>query len=231
MKTSLHALSRTEPAVWLFIRLVLGIEWLRAGWEKIGDPGWTVQPAGRAVEGFLNGAIAKSTAGRYPEVPHWFHSLANDVFLPNADLLAYLVSFGQLSVGLGLILGGLTRIAALSGVTMNMLFLWSGTSATNPPMLLLGVAVVLLGTRAGEYGLDRWLLPALRSVAATRVRAALRAGVALAAVLLAGWLALIATHTGIWLASLLIAGAAGMAALLRAPGGPQRVDIGEGPRR
>lgn len=230
MTTSLHALSRTEPAVWLFIRLVLGIEWLRGGWEKIGDPGWTAQPAGRAVEGFLNGAIAKSTAGRYPEVPHWFHSLANDVFLPNADLLAYLVSFGELLIGLGLILGGLTRVAALSGVMMNMLFLWSGTSATNPPMLLLGVAIVLLGTHAGEYGLDRWLLPALRSVAAMRVRTALRAGVVLATVLLAGWLALVATHTDTWLVALLIAGVAGAAALLRAPGGPQHADVGEGPR-
>ena len=225
MIATLRPVSRLEPAGWLFIRLALGFEWLRGGWEKIGDAGWTAAPAGRAVEGFLNGAIGKSTAGRYPEVPHWFHNLATDVFLPNAEPLAYLVAFGELLIGLGLIFGGLTRLAALGGVTMNMLFLWSGTSATNPPMLVLGLAIVLLGARAGEYGLDRWLLPALRAVAPARERSVVRIGVVLAAVLLWGWLALVAGHPRMWLAALLIAGAAATIAALvpaararRAPG-------------
>lgn len=206
-----------EPTLWLFIRLAIGVEWLRGGWEKLGDPGWTAAPVGSAVEGFLNGAIAKSTAGRYPEVPHWFHNLATDVLLPNSQALAYLVVLGELLVGLGLILGGLTRVAALGGVTMNMMFLWSGTSATNPPMLLLGLAIVLLGSRAGEYGLDRWLAPALRSASLVARTGGFVAAVA--AVVLVGWLALIATDARTWLAAALIAGATGTLAVLRAPRG------------
>ena len=27
------------PAFWLFVRLILGWEWLRAGWDKLGDSG------------------------------------------------------------------------------------------------------------------------------------------------------------------------------------------------
>lgn len=187
------------PAVWLFVRLVLGIEWARGGLEKIGEPGWTAAPVGKAVAGFLNGAIAKSTQGQYPEVPHWFHTLAQDVFLPNAEPLAYLVAFGELLVGIGLIVGGLTRIAGLFGVAMNLMFLWSGTSATNPPLLVLGLAVVLVGNDAGAYGLDRWLLPWLRLLWGPRLQRAGEIAVVGAGLLVGAWLALIASNSSTWL--------------------------------
>ena len=87
-----HAtLWRFEPGAWLFVRLVLATEWVRGGWGKIGDLGWTALPVGAAVDGFLNGAIEKSTAGPHPEVPHWYHNLIEDVFLP-ADPFADLVA-------------------------------------------------------------------------------------------------------------------------------------------
>lgn len=196
---------KLAPAGWLFVRLVVGIEWVRGGWDKIGDPGWTASPVGAAVEGFLNGAIAKATQGQYPEVPHWFHNLAQDVFLPKAELLAYLVAFGELLVGIGLIVGGLTRLAAFFGVTMSLMFLWAGTSATNPPMLVLGLAIVLIGTNAGAYGLDRWLLPLLRSLAGPRLQLVGAAIVVAAVVLAAAWLALIASDTRTWLIAAAIA--------------------------
>lgn len=197
--------SEFVPAGWLFIRLVLGIEWLRGGWEKLGTPGWTAAPVGKAVGGFLNGAIAKSTQGQYPEVAHWFHDLAQDVFLPNVHLLAYLVSVGEILIGVGLIIGGLTRIAAVFGVAMNAMFLWAGTSSANPQMLLLGLAVALLGGRAGEYGLDRWLLPWLAGLVGRRVVAAVDIVIRIGSAVVAAWLAWIAVTQTIWLAAAAVA--------------------------
>lgn len=187
------------PAGWLFVRVALGIEWIRGGWEKIGDPGWTAAPVGKAVEGFLNGAIAKSTVGRYPEVPHWFHNLAQDVFLPNAELFTYLVAFGELLVGLALLLGALTRVAAFFGVTMNATFLWAGTSSANPQMMLLGLAIVLAGRRAGAYGVDRWLMP--RGAKLLGARASNAVGIVVLAGLVAAvaWLVWISVTPLIWL--------------------------------
>ncbi|MCC6238088.1 MAG: DoxX family protein [Dehalococcoidia bacterium] len=153
---------RFEPGAWLFVRLVLAVEWVRAGWEKVGDPGWTASPTGAAVEGFLRGAIEKSTAGAHPEVPHWYHDLIEDVFLPNTDLFAYLVSYGELLVGIALAIGLLTRVAALAGVTMNLAFLWAGITSTNPPMVLLGLGLVFFGHRPGRFGVDGRLFPWLR---------------------------------------------------------------------
>ncbi len=196
---SRSALRASVSTGWLFIRLVLGIEWARAGWEKIGDPGWTADPEGAAVEGFLGGAIAKATAGEHPEVQHWFHDLAEDFFLPNADIFAYLVAYGELLVGVALIVGFLTRLSVLFGMAMNMAFLFAGTSSSNPQMLVLGFALFAVGAGAGEYGLDRWVLPALtRRVRPSIVDAGAMAAI-VAAAGFAGWLAWITTDTGTWL--------------------------------
>ena len=139
------------PEAWLFARLVLGIEWMRASFEKIGDPGWTGAPVGGAVQGFLQGAVAKS-GGDHPEVQHWFQTLTDKVFLPNADILAYLVAYGELLVGIALIVGFLTRISVLFGVAMNLAFLFAGTTSTNPQMLVLGLAIASFGASAGILG-------------------------------------------------------------------------------
>ncbi len=202
---SMTAVRRLLPAGWLFVRLVLGIEWLRAGWEKIGDPGWTDEPRGGAVEGFLRGAIAKSTEGEHPEVQHWFHNLADDFFLPNADVFAFLVAYGELLVGIALLAGFLTRLSVLFGAAMNLTFLFAGTTSTNAPMLILGIAMAALGAGAGTYGLDRWVLPWLERAARPRLVDAGASVAVAAAAGFAAWLAWIATDTSTWVAAMAVA--------------------------
>jgi thiosulfate dehydrogenase [quinone] large subunit len=198
-------LSGLVPAGWLFLRLVIGFEWMRAGWEKVGDAAWTEAPRGAAVEGFLNGAVAKSATGDHPEVHGWFATLSEDLFIPNATLLAYLVAYGELFVGMALVLGVLTRFAALAGVTMNLAFLWAGTTSTNPSLMLIGLGVVVLGARAGELGVDRWLMPRLTGVVGHEIvrvgrYAAVTAGVAFLALM-----ALAASDTQTWLVAAAVA--------------------------
>lgn len=125
--------------------------------------------------------------------------------MPNADVFAYLVAYGELLVGIALILGFLTRLSVLPGVAMNLAFLFAGTTSTNPQMLILGLALAGLGAGAGAYGLDRWVLPLLKEKAgpgAIRI-----AAVSAAAVcgLIVAWLAWITTDAEAWLGGALIA--------------------------
>ena len=73
------------------------------------------------------------------------------------------VMAGELLVGLGLglVFGALTGIAAFGGSLMNWSFLMAGTVTTNPLMFGLLVLVVLAWKNAGYYGLDHYLLPKL----------------------------------------------------------------------
>ncbi len=46
---------------------------------------------------------------------------------------------------------------------MNLAYLFAGTSGQNPQMLLVEAAIVVAGGAAGYYGLDRYVLPAIRA--------------------------------------------------------------------
>ena len=72
-----------------------------------------------------------------------------------------LIAFGETAVGLGLIVGAFTGVAAVSGAFMNLNFLLAGSASTNPVLLLLGFLLVMAWKTAGYIGLDRFLLPLL----------------------------------------------------------------------
>ncbi|OHA92165.1 MAG: DoxX family protein [Candidatus Zambryskibacteria bacterium RIFCSPLOWO2_02_FULL_51_21] len=144
--------------VWLIIRLYVGYAWLMAGWEKLLNPAWTGEHAGAAVTGFLKGALAK-TSGLHPDVTGWYAAFIQNSALPNAEVFSYIVVYGEIAVGIALILGILTGIAAFFGTFMNLNFLFAGTVSTNPILLLLSLFLILAWRVAGWYGIDRWLLP------------------------------------------------------------------------
>jgi thiosulfate dehydrogenase [quinone] large subunit len=142
---------------WLIIRVYCGWEWLTAGWGKIQNPAWFGSSAGSALTGFINGALQKST-GDHPDVTGWYASFLQTFILPYATFWSNVVVLGELLVGLGLIFGALTGIAAFFGTVMNANYLFAGTLSTNPLLFILGTWLVLAWRVAGWWGLDRWLL-------------------------------------------------------------------------
>ncbi|MFO7262608.1 MAG: DoxX family protein [Bacillaceae bacterium G1] len=153
--------SSTRSAwIWLIIRLYVGYTWLMAGIHKVGADAWTGANAGKAVEGFVRGALEKAT-GEKPDVTGWYAYFLEHIVLPNSKLFAWMVAWGEVLVGLGLIVGLLTGIAAFFGGLMNASFLLAGTVSSNPVLFILGTWLVLAWKVAGWYGLDRWALPLL----------------------------------------------------------------------
>lgn len=144
--------------VWLLLRLYVGYQWFTAGWEKVVSPAWVGPQAGSAIQGFLKGALAL-TGGAHPSVSAWYAYFLSHVALVHPVFFSYLVSFGELAVGLGLILGAFTGIAAFFGVLMNFSYLFAGTVSINPLLLLIQLFLILAWRNAGWLGLDRWLLP------------------------------------------------------------------------
>ncbi|WP_077211284.1 DoxX family protein [Bacillus dakarensis] len=142
--------SQISGVLLTIIRLYLGYSWLTAGFHKVVD--------GFDASGFLQGSIAKA-GGDHPAVQAWWASFLEGVALPNAGLFSFLVAWGEVLVGLGLILGCFTTVAAFFGIVMNFAFLFSGTVSTNAQMVLLTIFILVAGYNAGKIGLDRFIVP------------------------------------------------------------------------
>jgi hypothetical protein len=93
--------SAGAAAMWFVVRMNVGAEWFASGWEKVTDPTWGT--SGTALAGFVKGAISK-TGGDHPSVQGWYGNFLKDFVLPNAGLFSFLVTWGELAVGLGILL-------------------------------------------------------------------------------------------------------------------------------
>jgi thiosulfate dehydrogenase [quinone] large subunit len=143
--------------LWLIIRLYVGYEWVGAGWDKIISPSWVGAQAGTALRGFLNNAISL-TGGAHPAVQGWYAAFLKAIILPTVGFWSYVVAFGETLVGVALILGVFTGIAAFFGFFMNMNYLLAGSVSINPILLFLSIFIILAWKTAGWWGLDRWVL-------------------------------------------------------------------------
>jgi thiosulfate dehydrogenase (quinone) large subunit len=150
--------SEGSSELWFVLRMYVGTEWLLAGWEKVISPTWGT--SGKALTGFAAGALAKSS-GANPSVQGWYAWFLQHVVLTNAGLFSFLVTWGEIAVGVGVLLGILTGIAAGFGVLMNMNYLLAGTVSVNPILGMFGLFLVISWRVCGWIGFDRWLLPAL----------------------------------------------------------------------
>jgi thiosulfate dehydrogenase [quinone] large subunit len=146
---------------WLPVRIFLGFEWIEAGWHKLTGPGWI--DGGTALLGYWQKAVAIPEAPARPPISfEWYRTFLQFLIDNNAHTwFAWLITLGEIAVGVGLLLGALTGIAAFFGALMNMSFLLAGSASVNPIMFTFAVGLMLAWKVAGYYGLDRYLLPML----------------------------------------------------------------------
>jgi thiosulfate dehydrogenase [quinone] large subunit len=152
--------SAGSAPMWFVLRMNVGAQWFLAGYAKLFGSESSSWATGTPLKGFVMGALAKST-GAYPSVQGWYANFLHDYVLPHVGLFAFLTSWGELAVGLGILLGALTGIAAGFGVLMNLNYLLSGTVSINPVLGMFGLFLVFSWRVCGWIGLDRFLLPAL----------------------------------------------------------------------
>ncbi|GAB3048636.1 DoxX family protein [Virgibacillus ainsalahensis] len=147
--------NKIVAGVLAILRIYIGYTWFMGGLGKITGGQFD-------ASGFIQGAVANST-GEGATVQAWWGTFLEVVALPNAGLFTTMVMWGELLVGIALMLGILTNFAALMGITMNFAFLFSGTVSTNAQMVVITIFLMIAGYNAGRYGLDRWIIPFLRN--------------------------------------------------------------------
>ena len=151
----------TAAWLWLVVRLYVGYDFLTAGWHKFTTPAW-MDGSGQGIMGFWKGALGTTPAGAPVITFDWYRGFIQFLVDTNsAGWFSYVIVFGEMAVGIALILGAFVGVAAAGGLVMNMAFMLAGTTSTNPVLAILGVLLILAWKNAGYIGLDRYLLPML----------------------------------------------------------------------
>ncbi len=172
-----YLFSNTKAGMfWLPVRIFIGFQWIEAGWHKITGGGWL--DGGSALLGYWQNAVKIPDAPAHPAITfEWYRGFLQFLIDNHAQgWFAYLIAFGELAVGVGLIVGALVGIAAFFGAMMNMSFLLAGSASVNPVLFTFEIGLMMAWKVAGYYGVDRYLLPILgvpwRAKVATRPLAA-----------------------------------------------------------
>jgi thiosulfate dehydrogenase [quinone] large subunit len=158
--------SRTASVLWLVARVWLGYGWLNAGYQKI----WGAESAafwnggGAGVKGFATAGVAGSKAGTGGASYGWFAAFLHGFVIPNAPWIAKVVAVSELTIGALLILGLFTGAAAVVGLALNLIYMFSGSSGVNPAYAIVAVFLILAWRNAGYLGLDRFVLPRMHDL-------------------------------------------------------------------
>jgi thiosulfate dehydrogenase (quinone) large subunit len=143
--------------LWLALRIWVGWQWISAAEHKIFDPKWV--QTGEALKGFWLNAVKIPETGRPPIAFDWYRSFIQALLDAQAyTWFAKLVAYGELLIGIALILGAFTGIAAFFGAMMNWNFMMAGSASTNPMLFLIAVGLILAWKVAGYVGADYFLL-------------------------------------------------------------------------
>lgn len=155
--------SQVASVIWLVARLWLGYQWANAGHQKIwgSERMGSWYNSGAGVKGFATGGVAASHGATAAVAYGWWAGFLHNFVTPNAAWIAKLVAVSELTIGIALILGLFTGLAAVAGVGLNLTYMLSGVAGVNPIYALIGVGLILAWRNAGNLGLDRSVLRAV----------------------------------------------------------------------
>jgi thiosulfate dehydrogenase (quinone) large subunit len=149
-----------------WVRILVGAVWLNGALEKLLSPSFPQQFA-----------LSLEAGGFVAAAPSWFQGLMRGLVVPNAEFVAQLARFGELTLGLALLLGLLTNPAAIGSIFMSLAIMLSqgqprfGMGLGAPEFLNVNLLlallslVILLSPGAKDLALDASLARARPNLA------------------------------------------------------------------
>ncbi len=139
--------------IWFLLRIWLGWQWVVASEHKITSAAWV--GTGEALKGYWAKAIAIPATGSAPIAYDWYRGFLTFLLNTNSyTWFAKLIAYGELLVGIGLIVGAFVGLAAFFGALMNWSFMMAGSASTNPMLFLIAVLLIVAWKVAGYIGAD-----------------------------------------------------------------------------
>src|SRR5215210_4240465 len=122
-----------------WVRILVGAVWLNGAIEKFLNPEFPRQLA-----------ASLNAGGFVSQAPPWFQGFMRDTVVPNAETFAQLQRFGELALGIALVLGLLTNPAAMGSLVLSLTILISqggvrlGTGLGTPEFLNVDLFIALI---------------------------------------------------------------------------------------
>jgi thiosulfate dehydrogenase [quinone] large subunit len=152
--------SRTASWLWLVVRVYLGYQWLNAGYQKIwgAERGFFWFGGGAGVKYFALAGVTGSTAGKGGASYGWWAAFLHNFVMPNASWIAKFIAISEVFIGVALILGLFTGATALAALSLNVIYMFTGSAGVNPAFAVMSVFLILAWRNAGSIGIDRYVL-------------------------------------------------------------------------
>jgi thiosulfate dehydrogenase (quinone) large subunit len=138
--------SKLAALAWTAMRVWLGVMWIQAGSAKL----WGAESAA-----FLHGGggVAGFAAHGTPAYS-WWGSFLHGFVVPNAGWIGVLVAVAEFSIGVALVSGLFTRVAALGSLALLFTYVMSGTASVCAFYALFAIVILVMWRTSSWIGID-----------------------------------------------------------------------------
>jgi thiosulfate dehydrogenase [quinone] large subunit len=139
--------SKVAAVVWLAMRVWLGIMWIQAGWAKL----W-----GAENSAFLHhdGSGVAGFAAHGKPAYTWWGSFLHSFVVPNSGWIGILVAVAEFAIGIALVAGIFTRVAALGSLALLFTYVMSGTASVCAFYALFAIVILTMWRTSSWIGFD-----------------------------------------------------------------------------
>jgi thiosulfate dehydrogenase [quinone] large subunit len=139
--------SKVLAVGWLAMRVWLGIMWIQAGSAKLfgAEAAGFIHNNGAGVAGFAAHGIPAYT---------WWGSFLHSFVVPNAGWIGVLVAVAEFAIGVALVAGLFTRIAALGSLALLFTYVMSGTASVCAFYALFAIVILTMWRTSSWIGID-----------------------------------------------------------------------------
>jgi thiosulfate dehydrogenase (quinone) large subunit len=139
--------SKLAALGWTAMRVWLGVMWIQAGSAKL----WGAEAAA-----FLhnNGAGVAGFAAHGTPAYSWWGSFLHGFVVPNAGAIGVLVAVSEFAIGVALVAGLFTRVAALGSLALLFTYVMSGTASVCAFYALFAIVILVMWRTSSWIGFD-----------------------------------------------------------------------------
>ncbi len=132
---------------WTAMRVWLGIMWIQAGAAKL----WGAESAGFIHN---NGAGVAGFAAHGTPAYTWWGTFLHSFVVPNAGWIGVLIAVAEFAIGVALVAGLFTRLAALGSLVLLFTYVMSGTASVCAFYALFAIVILTMWRTSSWIGFD-----------------------------------------------------------------------------